>query len=353
MEQYHTYAPEQTARPASPLARVRLFFASHGTALWWMHSLYALSLGVFVVMFARKGFDHARWLVLTLSIVWILLVVFYRVAHRDLDTATTGQKVRFLVMTYALKNMYQGMLFFSLPFYWESTTFSAPNRWFVVAIGVCAVLATFDIVFDHFLMKRRWLAVTFYGWTLFAVLNVAIPAMFPRVRTSVTLMAAAACTVIAFASLNMPLRTFVRWRTQALLLPVAALAAALMWLGRVAIPPVPLHLKSWAVSPLLIEGDRPAMAITAIHRSLVPALHGETMVVAPGGSGDELVHVWRHNVEEVDRARVLPIPTDDPNVFSLRSKLRKVPEDPVGNWSIDVETLDGQLVGRATFRVDG
>lgn len=353
MEQFHTYTPEPAAPKLTPVARARQFLARHGTALWWMHSLYALSLGMFVVLFARKGYDHARWLVLTLSAVFILLIVFYRFVQTSQGTRTTGQRVRFLVMTYALKNLYQGMLFFSLPFYWESTTFTAPNRWFVVAIGVCAVLSTFDIVFDHFLMKRRWLAITFYGWTLFTVLNVAIPALVPRVPTSTTLMVAAAVTVIAFASLNMPMRTFFRWKTQAVLIPVAAAAAGLLWLGRQGVPPVPLHLKSWAVSPLLIEGDRPAMAITAIHRSLVPALHGETLVAAPGGLGDEMVHVWRHDTVEVDRARVRPIPTDDPNVISLRSKLRKVPEDPTGAWSVDVETMDGQLVGRATFRVDG
>lgn len=351
MEQFHSYTPAPGAPKPTPVGRARQFLARHGTALWWMHSGYALSLGIFVVLFARKGYDHARWLVLTLSAVFILLVAFYRFVQTNQGQTTTGQKVKFLVMTYAMKNLYQGMLFFSLPFYWESTTFSGPNRWFVVAIGVCAVLSTFDIVFDHFLMKRRWLAVTFYGWTLFTVLNVAIPALVPRVSTSVTLMTAAAVTVIAFASLNMPLRTFLRWRTQAILLPVAALAAGLMWLGRGAIPPVPLHLKSWAISPQLID-DQPAMAITAIHRSLVGALHGQTLVAAPGGLGDDMVHVWRHRSKEVERAHVKPVPTDDPNVIMLRSKLRQVPDDPTGEWSVDVETGGGQLVGRATFRVD-
>lgn len=339
--------------PVRPVGRIRRLANRYGTALWWIHSTYALTLGVFIVIYARKGFDHARWLLLTLSIVWLLFLVFYRIAHHDFGNATAGQKARFLVMTYAMKNMYQGMLFFMVPFYWESTTLSSSNRWFVVVIGLCAILSTFDIVFDHFLMKRRWLASTFYGWTMFACLNLAIPALLPSVRTIVTLMCAAAITVIAFASLNIPLRTFVRLRTLALVLPAAGLAAAVVYLGRSVIPPVPLHITSYAVSPLLVDGDKPAMAVTAIHQSLVKDLHCETIVAAPGGIGDEITHVWRHNGEPLDVVTVRPLPTGEDGKVAFRSKVRSVPEDPTGDWSVDVLTSDGQLVGRATFRVDG
>ena len=48
---------------------------------------------------------------------------------------TPKTRVRFYVMTYALKNLYQGMLFFLLPFYWKSTTLDAANGWFVILLG--------------------------------------------------------------------------------------------------------------------------------------------------------------------------------------------------------------------------
>ena len=79
-----------------------------------------------------------------------------------------------------------------------------------------------------------------------------------------------------------------------------------------------------------------------------------TDVVAPGGKGDRLLHVWRHNGHEVHRATETTSKVDAPaGTVRLRSGLtgRDLPQNLVGDWSVDVETQDGQLVGRATFFV--
>src|SRR5437764_1266422 len=60
------------------LLKLREFFAKHGKRLWWLHSVYALGLGALVVAFAQKGFDHARWLAISLSLTWLLVVLFFR-----------------------------------------------------------------------------------------------------------------------------------------------------------------------------------------------------------------------------------------------------------------------------------
>ncbi|MDB5219614.1 MAG: putative rane protein, partial [Myxococcaceae bacterium] len=49
----------------TPRERLRSFMKTHGRKLWWLHSAYALGLGITVVTFAQKGFDHARWLAVT------------------------------------------------------------------------------------------------------------------------------------------------------------------------------------------------------------------------------------------------------------------------------------------------
>src|ERR1700733_13202323 len=128
--------------------RARRFLREHGRKLWWLHSAYALALGAGVVAFARKGFEHARWLAVSLGLAWLLVVLVFRVfaeggARRPFDEGAKT-RVRFYVMTYALKNLYQGMLFFLLPFYWKSTTLDAANVWFVLLLGACAVLSTLD-----------------------------------------------------------------------------------------------------------------------------------------------------------------------------------------------------------------
>src|SRR3954454_8600284 len=63
----------------SPRDRVRSFLKLHGRKLWWLHSAYALGLGITVVTFAQKGFDHARWLAASASAAWLLVLLFFRV----------------------------------------------------------------------------------------------------------------------------------------------------------------------------------------------------------------------------------------------------------------------------------
>src|ERR1700742_584581 len=166
--------------------RARRLLRDHGHKLWWLHSAYALALGAGVVAFAQRGFDHARWLAVSLGFAWLLVVLLFRIFEAQpggFDAPSTKTRVRFYVMTYALKNLYQGMLFFLLPFYWKSTTLDAANGWFVILLGACAIVSTLDIVFDRVLMRFRWLASTFHAITLFGCLNLVIPALQPDTRT--------------------------------------------------------------------------------------------------------------------------------------------------------------------------
>ncbi len=111
---------------------------------------------------------------MSLGLAWLLVVLLFRLFEpagqmRAFDTSDPKTRVRFYVMTYALKNLYQGMLFFLLPFYWKSTTLDAANVWFVIVLAACAVVSTLDIVFDRVLMRWRWMASTFHALTLFGV----------------------------------------------------------------------------------------------------------------------------------------------------------------------------------------
>ena len=194
--------------PAAAPTGVRALLSKYGRLLWWLHSAYALGLGITVIMFARKGFGHARWLAISLAMLWIILLVFFRAFGAGRAQAVEGKhaKIKFYVMTYVLKNLYQGMLFFMLPFYWRSAVLGAPSQWFVVILGVCAVLSTLDVVFDHVLMRFKVAASVFYFLTLFCCLNLVIPALFPNMRSVVTLVAAAVISALAFWTMHIPVR---------------------------------------------------------------------------------------------------------------------------------------------------
>jgi len=356
--------------PYAPSARerVRAFTKKHGRKLWWLHSAYALALGISVVVFAQKGFDHARWLAISLGAAWLLVVLFFRVfgsgrAQQHIQGAGTKEKIRFFAMTYALKNLYQGMLFFLLPFYWKSTTFGSGNTWFVVLLGTCALLSTLDIVFDRVVFRFRALASVFHGVALFGCLNLVVPALFADTRTVVSLLVATGITVLGFWTIHLELAMLKdrRW----VILFVASLGAALglAYYGRTAIPPVPMHVAHGAVGPIVLPDGRLGMKVRELDPTVVDKLIAITDVVVPGGKGDRLVHVWRHDGHEVHRESeatslrpfVDPAAPDkkDKGTVRLRSQLTggQLPARLVGNWSVDVETEDGQLVGRVGFVV--
>ena len=357
--------PQRSPLPDGPLyflseeAPLRRTLKRHSQKLWWLHTSYALGLGVFVVLFAQKGFAHARWLMASLGAVWLLLVLFFRFfgsgTHQQrFATADSKARFRFLVMTYVMKNLYQGMLFFLLPFYWKSATLDAPNIGFVALLAVCAIVSTLDLVFDNILMRSKIVASVFYSVTLFSCMNLVLPACVPQLRTIYSLMIAAAVTGVAFFLIHLPLSAL---RNKLYVLAMAAGVAAAVagaWLARSLIPPVPMHLASGAVGHQTLEDGRLAMEVRSLHGSVIKELLAITDVVVPGGKGDRLQHVWRQNGRRVHTYPEASSRVEGPEgTVRLRSGLRgqELPEKLAGDWSVDVQTEDGQLVGRVKFRV--
>lgn len=338
-------------------AKIRRFFAKHGHLLWWLHSAYALTFGAFVMMYASKGYENARWMVVLLCAGWLVLVLFFRYfgtgAGQKDKIKDTKSKLRFYVMTLALKNLYQSMLFFLVPFYWKTATFDHPNRFFLYILGLLAVLSTVDVVFDQFLMRWKAPASVVYFFILFSCLNLVLPALFPNTRTLVVLLAAAALAAFVFFSMHVPLRKLMRPAWALALMAAIGVAVFGAYAARRGIPPVPLYISVGAVGPQLLPDGRLSMHVSALHMSLIQEMHALTDVVTPGGRGDNLFHVWSHEGLEVQRGPVEPGGSPPAGTVRLRSTLRSfnLPSDFTGHWSIDVVTEDGQLVGRVPFEV--
>lgn len=333
--------------------RIRAWLHTHHRKLWWLHSLYAMALGAFVVTFAQKGLAYVRWVTLFLVAMWGIIVLVFRVAGsgRAQRLDTPRAKVRFLLMTYVLKNLFQGMLFFLLPFYWKTATGGAANAWFVWVLGAAAVLATLDVVFDRVLMRWRLLASLYFGVALFACLNLAIPTLL-RIPAAWALSLAAIAASVGFFTLHFELRSLKSPRLLAVLALTTAGAWGMAYGGRRAIPPVPLVVAHAAVGPSLLPDGRLALEVTTVHTGLVTQMNAVTDVQTLADSGEAFIHVWRQNGAVVQR-----MPPSRSTVgrdrVRLRSKLRseQLPRERAGRWTVDIETSAGQLVGRHAFQV--
>ena len=327
--------------------------AHHAHKLWWLHSFYALGLGIFVMIFAQKGFQYARWLLLIILAVWLLIVVLFRFvgSGQEQKIDTKKKQAGFLTMTYILKNFYQGMLFFLLPFYWKTMTLDAGNRWFVVGLAMCALLATLDVIFDRVLMKWRLLASIYYAMALFACLNLAVPSVWP-LPALWSMMLAAAVGSVAFWSMHMRWYDWLRPSKLGHVLLTMVVMVGLVYVGRRAVPPVPLSITSAALGPETLKDGRLAMHVTTLHTEQIHEMIAVTEVATPAGFEEDFRHVWRFEGAEVFRLQP-KLQMIEGNILRLRSDLigQPLPTNAVGEWSVDVETAHGQLIGRVNFSV--
>jgi hypothetical protein len=176
----------------------------------------------------------------------------------------------------------------------------------------------------------------------------------PETRTLWTLLFAAGAAVLGFWTIHLRVSLLRDVRYLALLVFSLGLGVGGTYVLRREIPPVPMYLSSGAVGPTLLPDGRLAMEVTLLHAAVLREVIAVTDVVVPGGKGDRLVHVWRHDGVDLHRAPEDASRVEGPSgTVRLRSALfaENLPEELVGPWSVDVETDDGQLVGRVTFRV--
>jgi hypothetical protein len=344
------------AAPQGKIAKLRAFLKRHGHKLWWVHSIYALSLGVGVMLLASKGFDYIRWVVAALGGTWLLFLVFFRIYRSGARRKVDGKaaKIGFVAMNYLMKDLYQIMLFFLLPFYWKSSTWGTANWFFAVGLGICAVLATLDVVFDNLVMRWRVLASLFYLIALFSCLNLVIPVVLPMLRVLWGLLAATALSAVVFLSLHFRLRSLFSRPGLVVVLVVMGVSMAGVYLGRRAIPPVPYYTLTASAGTIELPDGRVIDAQSAVPARDLERVVSVIEIASPTGSRETFLHVWRHDRKVV--ARLVPLTTavkGPVTKLRLRSALPadKIPVQRAGDWTIDVETGDGQLVGRATFEV--
>jgi hypothetical protein len=136
------------------------------------------------------------------------------------------------------------------------------------------------------------------------------------------LLVASLITVVGFWTIHMSL-VMLRDRRWIGLFFVSVFAAlGIAYSARTAIPPVPMYVSWGAVGTIVLPTGKLGMVVHELDPSVIDKLIAITDVVVPGGKGDALVHVWRHNGTEVHRATETTSKVDGPaGSIRLRSGL--------------------------------
>jgi hypothetical protein len=347
-------ATDAVSLPPPPPSRVRRLLRR----LWWFHSVFALSFGAGVMLFARAGLAHADKIMIALFASWLVMFVALRFIvgpdnRREQETiARRGVRV---ATNYVIKQFYQQMFFFLTPLYASSATWSLAswNWWLAPILLACAVVSTLDLVFDNFVMERRLLASAMYGVAMFGVLNVLLP-LVVGVEHRVSLVLAASATPVSVALLSFSLRQVASPRGALLVVCATTGLLAAVWFGRAFIPPAPLALLETAVGHGSI-GSYECLPGSK-HRIRADQLDGlrcGALLREPGGLKEEVIHIWSQRDHELARVKPEHMQCNDGDgeVFRSFFPVTAMPRDPSGRWTCTTMTLGGQLVGVRKFDV--
>jgi hypothetical protein len=326
---------------------------------WWLHSGFALTFGVGVMLFARAGLAYADKVMIALFGSWLLMFVALRFivgpANRREDEKLLRKGIR-VATNYVIKQFYQQMFFFLTPLYASSATWSLAswNWWLAPLLLICAVVSTMDIVFDNFIMERRWLASAMYGLAMFAMLNVMLPLLL-GIDHLTSLIVAAAATPTAVALLSFSIKQVLSSEGVLLTIGITAAMLAGVWFGRVAIPPAPLAMYETAVGHGT-PGNYECLPASkhVIDAAQLDGLRCGSMLREPGGIKEPVLHVWTHRGKRLGPAlHPDTLQCDDPEAVVVKSTfpVDQMPADPSGAWACLTYTVGGQLVGIRKFKV--
>ncbi|MFH1812447.1 MAG: DUF5924 family protein [Pseudomonadota bacterium] len=356
--------------------------------------------GVVSALLMKRGFSRIPWLLGALFVTWIVVGLVHVLGGRLIQRESTWlARVHFGTIVLA-QSASQEVLFFVLPFYFWSTTFFSPNMFFFNLL-VLAILATLiDPVFERL---AAWPPTTMLLLALsnFAALNFALPVVL-GLRNNYSLHVSVALTVVLlvlFASYTRKLpphqaRTTAvdpdsdsddaaaipadsaeriagngaepglagasahrTWTLRQRLGLAAAVAIPLMiaiWLFdlQVAIPPAPLRIVDGTAATSVQDREALGRADRFVLGDGFPErVYCFTAIQAPRGLDEKILHVWKHDGQVVNTVELREISGGREQGYRTWSFKSRFPKDAAGDWTCEVRTGSGQIVGRVSFEV--
>ncbi len=313
----------------------------------WPPMAFAAGLGSFFLV------DRQQWLgaalALGLLVAWLLLlfesVISRWLSSHDYPTLPKG------VTSFIAQMIHQETLFFTLPFILITTVWNSGQTLFALVVLGMAALSIIDPLYYKLAGRWRSLYFIFHAQCVFLVLIVILPIMLHLTTRQSLLLSLVLMALVALPSFwqHVKKRSLARWLgfvTLSLLLAYAA------WIGRIWVPPASLWMTSSALSPALdIQNRAPqgSMALTP-ETLLTSGLYVYTAIRAPRGLSETIYHVWHHNGVTIDTIE-LAINGGREQGYRAWSHKQNFPEDPSGEWRIDIMTDGGQRLGLLRFTV--
>lgn len=313
----------------------------------WPPMAFAAGLGSFFLV------DRQQWLgaalALGLLIAWTLLLseglISRWLSHRGHPTPPRG------VATFIAQMIHQETLFFTLPFILVTTVWNSGQTLFAILVGGMSLLSIIDPL--YFKVAERWrsLYFMFHALCVFLVLLVTLPIMVHLTTGQSLLLALSITIVVALPSFwhLLKRRSLKRW---CLFFALTLILAYGAWIGRIWVPPASLWMTSSALSPSFnIEQRLPQGSIALTPQAISEnGLYVYTAIRAPRGLSETITHAWHHNGQPMDVVK-LNINGGREEGYRAWSHKQNFPDDPTGDWRVDIMTGSRQRLGLIRFEV--
>lgn len=336
---------EPAPKRASP--SLRIWLQRHQDKFWWLHSGYALLLGIGVMWLGAHNYDYLRVTVFHVGFIWLSsLCLPWFLNHPRLSAACAARLQ--MVINFFNKNFYQQMLFFILPIYYASATLPSRNIVFMLLLAVSAILSTLDVVYDRHLSVRRGLTASFFAFNLFALFNVMLPVLW-SISNIWTTRVATVLAAVGFVTLYQPFPRL-KWLRPVCGALAAVLFAVLVEIGRGVVPPAPLRLVSAQFGGAV---EREAMRVEPEWTELSPGdvqqIYVLTAIKAPLGLRERVRHRWYKAGKFYWASPYYPVTGGREQGFRLWTGYDFASIEAGTEVRVDVETEGGQLIGRAVI----
>ena len=331
--------------------RLPAWLERHKEKLWWLHSLYALALGIGVMWLGARHFTYLRIAIFHVSFIWLSSLFLPKLLKQPRLPVRWAPRIQLLI-NYFNKNFYQQVLFFVLPIYYLTATPWSRNMLFLLLVALSAVLSTLDVVYDrHLSVKRSWAAL-FFAFNLFALINVMLPVLWSLSNTSTTRISAA-LALVGFLTLYVPPLPS-RTRRLAFGVVIAFLLVALVELGRSFIPPAPLRLANAEFGGgFQQESMQVEPAVSRLDPGNSLRLYGLTAIKAPLGLEEKVRHLWYESGTLICASPFYNMIGGREEGFRLWTACTLDRISPSTELRLDLETEGGQLIGRAGLKTAG
>jgi hypothetical protein len=339
---------EETGAGTRPVSALGRLFTRIERYRWWL-ALLSFGAGLASFLLIHRAENLARWLGVMLMVSWLWMLcegLLGRYFERH------GGLTQFL-SRFATQAIHQETFFFTLPFFIATTTWTSGQALFTGGLMIAAMVSMFDPLYFGRVAARRGLYLAFHALAVFVAMLTALPLIWQLTTGQSMALAGAAIGVLALPSLvhAIGLHDWWRWGLMASLAVALAYGA---WMLRFWVPPATLWVTYGTVTQQLDPAGRlPGFPLQTVESGRLAGrgLYAYSAIRAPRGLREQIVHVWHQNGTVVDR---IPLVIKGGRTEGYRAWSHKLnfPQDPRGEWEIDVITHAGQLIGVIRFRVE-